>query len=92
LKNSPLLILDEATANLDSVTEKKILETIFSRAQQGSVLMISHRLVAMQAMHEILVLDQGRVTARGQHADLMAAGGLYRRMWDIQHGWLVSDV
>ena len=92
LKNSPLLILDEATANLDSVTEKQILETIFSRAQQGSVLMISHRLVAMQAMHEILVLDQGRVTARGQHADLMAAGGLYRRMWDIQHGWLVSDV
>ena len=91
LKNSPLLILDEATANLDTVTEKQILETIFSRAQHGSVLMISHRLVAMQAMHEILVLDQGRVTARGQHAELIAAGGLYRRMWDIQHGWLVSD-
>jgi ABC-type multidrug transport system fused ATPase/permease subunit len=90
LKDAPILILDEATANLDSVTEKYIMETIFGHTQARSLLMITHRLTFMQGMDEILVLDQGRVVERGGHADLIAAGGLYRRMWDIQHGWLVS--
>ncbi len=87
LKNAPILILDEATANLDSLTEMKILETILAQTNERSLIMITHRLASMQAMHEILVLSQGWVVERGLHADLLAAGGLYRRMWEIQHRW-----
>ncbi len=91
LKDAPVLILDEATANLDHVTEKEIMQTILGGAQQRSILMITHRLAFMQSMDEILVLDQGRISERGRHATLMTAGGLYQRMWELQHGWLADD-
>lgn len=91
LKDAPILVLDEATANLDSLTEKLIMETILAHVQERSMLMITHRLAFMQAMDEVLVLDQGRVVARGNHAALMTAGGLYRRMWDLQHSYLIVD-
>lgn len=91
LKNAPILILDEATANLDSVTEQQIMDTILTHSQGCSLLMITHRLAFMQAMDEILLLDQGRVAARGSHAELLLASSLYRRMWDLQHGWLVDE-
>ncbi len=51
--------------------------------------LITHRLVGSQAMDEILVLEGGRVVERGRHQDLLVAGGLYRRMWDLQNQLLV---
>jgi ATP-binding cassette subfamily C protein CydC len=90
LKEAPLLLLDEPTANLDALTERSLLETIFTLMQRSSAIMITHRLVGLEAMDEILVLRQGRIVERGAHADLLEIGGLYRRMWELQHQTLVE--
>jgi ATP-binding cassette subfamily C protein CydCD len=81
-----LLVLDEAAANLDAVTERNVLRSIHSLVEGRTSLVVSHRLVGMETMDEILVLDRGRVVERGLHAELIEARGLYRRMWDLQLG------
>lgn len=85
LKDAPLLVLDEATANLDALTERDVLRSIYALAKDRSLLVITHRLVGLEAMDEILVLDQGRVVERGRQDELLQAGGLYRQMWDLQN-------
>jgi len=91
LKDAPLLILDEATANLDPLTERAVLDALDALMQGRTVLLITHRLVALDRMDEILVLDQGRIVERGTHDALLAAHGLYRRMVDVQNGvWEVA--
>jgi ATP-binding cassette, subfamily C, bacterial CydC len=84
LKDAPILILDEATANLDPVTESDLLEAIRTPTRGRSVLRITHRLIGMDEMDEILVLDAGRVVQRGTHAQLRAAPGLYRQLCEAQ--------
>ena len=91
LKNAPLLILDEATANLDSLTECALLDALDVLMRGRTTLMITHRLVAMERMDEILVLDSGRVCERGTHSQLLAADSLYRRMFDVQNGMLALE-
>jgi len=86
LKDAPLLILDEPTANLDPITERAMLDALDALMRGRTVLLITHRLVAMDRMDEILALDRGRVVERGAHGELLAARGLYRRMVDIQDG------
>jgi thiol reductant ABC exporter CydC subunit len=88
LKNAPLLILDEATANLDPQTEQDLLAALEELMRDRSTLVITHRLVAMERMDEILVLNQGRVVERGKHQELMQSNGLYRQMFDLQHSLL----
>ncbi len=83
LRRAPLLILDEPTANLDSLVEREVLEAIIHQDRR-TILLITHRLTEMEQMDEILVLNQGRVVERGQHHELLRANGLYRRMWDLQ--------
>ena len=73
LKDAPLLVLDEATANLDALTERKVLESIYRWSAGRALLTITHRLVGMEWMDEILVLDRGRVVERGTAR--RAAGG-----------------
>ncbi|MRR32479.1 ATP-binding cassette domain-containing protein, partial [bacterium] len=90
LKESPILLLDEPTANLDPLTERAVLDTLFSLGRGRSLLLITHRLVGLEAMDEILVLDRGRIVERGSHAGLLARNGLYRRMWDLQNRMLVK--
>jgi ABC-type multidrug transport system fused ATPase/permease subunit len=85
LKDPPLLILDEATANLDAITERQVLYAIRAAMHGRTTLMITHRLVEMDRMDEILVMEHGRVVERGRHATLLAAGGLYARMWYLQN-------
>ncbi len=85
LKDAPLLVLDEATANLDSLTGQGLLAAVHSLMSGRSTLMITHRLVGMEWMDEILVMDGGAVLERGTHAGLLAQDGLYRRMWDAQN-------
>jgi ATP-binding cassette subfamily C protein CydC len=85
LKNAPILILDEPTANLDPLTEQDLLIAFFSLAEKRSTLWITHRLTGMPAMDEILVMDHGQIVERGQHHGLLELGGMYRRMWDLQH-------
>ncbi len=85
LKGSPILILDEPTANLDPITEKRVLDTLFDLMQGRTALLVTHRLVGLESMDEILVLDHGQVVERGVHAQLLEQGGLYRHMWELQN-------
>jgi len=85
LREAPILLLDEPTASLDPQTERLILENIFALARARSLLLITHRLLGLENMDEILVLEDGRVVERGLHADLCRAGGLYQRMLAIQN-------
>jgi len=90
LKNAPIFLLDEPTANLDPLTERLILDMLFTLTRGQSLLLITHRLVGLENMDEILVLDHGRIIERGAHAKLLAVGGLYRRLWDLQNR-ILSD-
>ena len=83
LKDAPLLVLDEPTANLDTVTELEVLASVWEAARDRAALLVTHRLVGMEEMHEILVMDGGRIVERGAHEQLLAAGGLYCRMLEM---------
>ncbi len=84
LKNPRILIFDEATSSLDSRTEQAIQETLAEVAAEHTTLVIAHRLSTVVDADTILVMDAGRVVERGTHAELLAAGGLYREMWELQ--------
>jgi ATP-binding cassette, subfamily B, heavy metal transporter len=84
LKNPPLLIFDEATSALDSANERAIQAELRSAAQGKTALVIAHRLSTVVDAHEIVVLEQGRVVERGSHPVLLAKGGRYAHMWQLQ--------
>jgi ATP-binding cassette, subfamily C, bacterial CydC len=85
LKDSPILILDEPTANLDPITEKQVLATLFEIIRGKTSLLITHRLVGLENMDEVIVLDHGRIVERGGHDELLKSDGMYRRLWDLQN-------
>jgi ATP-binding cassette subfamily C protein CydC len=82
LRDAPILILDEATANLDALTERAVLETLAELMASRTTLMITHRLVGLENADEIVVLQGGQVVQRGHHVELLAADGVYRRLWE----------
>ncbi|MGH7071933.1 MAG: ABCB family ABC transporter ATP-binding protein/permease [Acetobacteraceae bacterium] len=84
LRNPRILILDEATSALDTATEQEIATALGGLERGRTTLIIAHRLSTVVAADEILVLEAGRVVERGRHAELLAAGGLYARMWAMQ--------
>ncbi len=90
LKDAPVLILDEPTANLDPQTEKQVLATLFTIMRGKTSLLITHRLIGLERVDEILVMDSGRIVERGTHEELLAQGGLYCRLWDLQNQ-ILSD-
>ena len=85
LKDPPILILDEATSALDSRTEQALQEGLHRVARGRTTLVIAHRLSTVVDADEILVLEAGRVTERGNHLRLLAKNGLYAQMWLRQH-------
>lgn len=91
LKNAPLLILDEATSQLDSVTELLIQESLWGLMQGKTTLVIAHRLSTLLQMDRILVFDQGKIIEDGSHATLLAQNGLYKTLWDAQVGGFLGD-
>ena len=86
LKNSPILILDEATSQLDSVTEHLIQESLHNLMQGKTTIVIAHRLSTLLHMHRILVFDKGKIVQDGKHTDLITTEGLYKTLWDTQIG------
>ena len=86
LKDPQILILDEATAHLDSESEALIHEALERVMVGRTSLVIAHRLSTIQAADRILVLDEGRLVEEGSHAELVAAGGLYARLHRTQFG------
>jgi ATP-binding cassette subfamily B protein len=84
LKNPPILIFDEATSALDSANERAIQAELKSVARNKTTLVIAHRLSTVVDAHCILVMEQGRIVEQGAHADLLALGGRYARMWQLQ--------
>jgi ATP-binding cassette subfamily C protein CydCD len=88
LKDAPVLILDEPTANLDPITEKQVLDTLFRIMRDRTSLLITHRLIGLENMHEIIVMNHGRIVERGRHDKLLNTNGVYRRLWDLQNNIL----
>lgn len=84
LKRPPILIFDEATSSLDSHAEQSILQAIDEVSRQHTALVIAHRLSTVVQADVILVLDQGRLVEQGSHAQLLAQGGYYARLWEAQ--------
>ncbi len=84
LRDPPILIFDEATSALDTESERLVQAAIERLLEGRTVLVIAHRLSTVQRADQILVLDRGRVVERGTHAELLAAGGLYRHLYELQ--------
>jgi len=94
LKDAPVLLLDEPTANLDAVTERQVMAGLQPLLAGRTALLVTHRLGTgpVSQAGEVLVMRAGRVAERGRHDDLLRQGGLYRRMWDLQRQELADLV
>jgi ATP-binding cassette subfamily C protein CydCD len=88
LKDAPMLILDEPVANLDPVTGRAVLDAVRGLMAGRSVISITHSLAGIEDASPVLVLRGGRIVERGRHADLLAQGGFYRRIWNSELGAL----
>ncbi len=91
LKNAKLVILDEATSQLDSLTEEKIQNSLWQLMENKTTIVIAHRLSTLLHMDRILVFEQGQIVEDGTHEELIAKNGLYKSMWDAQVGGFLPE-
>ena len=91
LKDAPILLLDEATSALDSEVEAAIQQSLYRLMEGKTVVAIAHRLSTIAAMDRLIVMDRGRIVEEGTHAQLLARGGLYARLWAHQSGGFLGE-
>ena len=90
MKDAPIIILDEATANVDQENEKELMEAIGELTRNKTIILIAHRLRTVEQADQILVMDQGRIVQRGRHGELKDREGIYSRFLDSRKqatGW-----
>lgn len=90
LRGAPLLLLDEATSALDSESERLVQQALNRLMMNHTVLVVAHRLSTVRRADRIAVLDEGELKELGTHEELLAKGGLYSRLWNLQDGSLGS--
>ena len=93
MKDAPIIILDEATANVDPENEKDLMEAIQALTREKTILMIAHRLKTVRNADQIFVIDKGKIVQRGTHEELMEQEGIYRRFVDSRRqaiGWKIG--
>lgn len=91
LKNAPILVLDEATSSLDSESEGLIQDALSTLMKDKTTIVIAHRLSTIMSMDRIVIMDKGRVTDMGTHAELVAQAGIYQKLWNLQVGGFFQD-
>ena len=91
LKDAPILILDEATSSLDSITEHTIQKTLDQEMKGKTVIVVAHRLSTIAHLDRILVFNQGEIIEDGSHADLLARNGAYSKLWQMQAGGFLPE-
>jgi len=92
LKNPPLVILDEATASVDSITERLIQQALENLTMDRTVLVIAHRLSTVRKADKIVCLREGVILEEGTHTELLALGGHYARLWNYQNDLIPESV
>jgi len=92
LKNAPILILDEATSQLDTVTERKIQDSLWELMQGKTTLVVAHRLSTLLHMDRILVFEYGEIVEDGSHEELLQQDGLYKSLWNAQVDGFLPEV
>lgn len=91
LKNSPILILDEATSSLDSISEAYIQESFGELMKDKTAIVIAHRLSTIQKMDRIVVIEKGRIVEEGTHKELLVKKGVYADLWEHQTGGFLQS-
>ncbi|WP_298625281.1 ABC transporter ATP-binding protein [uncultured Legionella sp.] len=91
LKNAKVVVMDEATSQLDSLTEEAIQNSLWQLMEYKTTIVIAHRLSTLLHMDRILVFEQGKIVEDGTHDELLAKNGLYKSMWDAQVGGFLPE-
>jgi len=90
LKHAPILVLDEATSSVDTETEREIQQNLARITEGCTAIVVAHRLSTIRNADRILVLNEGRIAEEGRHDELVAKGGLYADLWNVQSGNVAS--
>ena len=95
MKDAPIVILDEATANVDPENEKELMDAVDALTKEKTIIMIAHRLKTVRHADQIVVVDKGRIVQQGTHEQLMKQEGIYKRFVDARQlavSWKLAAV